>query len=107
MPTIEYDDPLDDEALEWFRFRLRTEGNIVMGFALQYETTVEGKRVPVVRYDMAHGFAHRDRYNIKGKEIEKQPLPEHITLKEAVAFAEHDIRSNWSSYRADFFKDQP
>src|SRR5215216_3596816 len=106
MPTTEYEDPLDDEALEWFRFRVRTEGNAVAGFALQYETTVEGRRVPVVRYDMAHGFAHRDLYNLKGNEIEKLPLPEHFSIKETIAFAEHDIRDNWPHYRAEFFKDQ-
>ena len=39
---------------------------------MQYETRLEGKWFPVVRYDTEHGFAHRDLLDKKG---DKQKTP--------------------------------
>ena len=72
----------------------------VLSFVVQYETKVEEKWLPVVRYDTRHGFAHRDLLDKKG---EKQKTP--ILAKdysEALTFAEYDIKSNWKMYKQHF-----
>lgn len=45
----------------------------LMFFRVQYETQIGNVWYPVVRYDTAHGFAHRDILNLKG-EVKKNPI---------------------------------
>ena len=58
----------------------------------------------VVRYDTAHGFAHRDLIWPSGK-VDKTPLFMQ-TFNEALDFAEADLRSNWESYVENYLKEQ-
>jgi hypothetical protein len=106
MPTIEFNAPLDEEGLEWIRYRFTTERGQVMTFTIQYETTVGDERMPVVRYDNAHGFAHRDLLDRRGRIIAKHPLVGAPTPKEALQIGERDILEHWLSYRQRFFGDQ-
>ena len=53
-------------------FHIQEKGKIVF-FRIQYETKIQNTWYPVIRYDSAHGFAHRDVLNIRG-EIIKTPL---------------------------------
>lgn len=41
--------------------RIWLEAGRVRRFEVQYQTTIGGELLPVVRYDTAHGFAHRDQ----------------------------------------------
>ena len=107
MPPHDFDVPLDDAALEWIRYRFTTQGADVTVFTVQYETTIDGERVPVVRYDTAHGFAHRDRMNRQGEEIRKETVGEGLSLKEALNLGEQDIKANWPRYREEFFRGTP
>ncbi len=52
----------------------------VLGFVVQYETKLEGKWLPVVRYDTQHGFAHRDLLDRRGRKQRLQFL-QRITVK--------------------------
>lgn len=106
MPTREFDAPLDDAGLEWIRYRFTTEGGQVTAFAIQYETTVADRRMPVVRYDGAHDFAHRDLLNRAGGLVEKLPLAGDPSFREALQIGERDIRANWPRYRRNFLGDQ-
>lgn len=76
-----------------------TEG-IVTGFVVQYEALIENEWRPVVRYDTAHGFAHRDLLH-PGGDTEKQPLylP---SLNLALTFAIQDLKMLWTRYRAGY-----
>jgi hypothetical protein len=56
----------------------------------------------VVRYDTAHGFSHRDQYDIRGTAI-KTPLFI-LNYNQALTFAESDLKANWKVYRERFFK---
>ena len=103
MPTTAFDAPLDDEGLEWIRYRFTTEAGKVTTFTIQYETTVAGERKPVVRYDYAHGFAHRDILDRGGRVISKHRLADVPTPKEALQTGERDILQNWQRYRQRFF----
>ena len=101
MPYREYEVPLDDEAREWLRLRITTEGGGVVAFTAQYETTLEDKRTPVARYDGAHGHAHRDLLDRRGRVINKRWLPGNPTYKEALEIGRRDLQANWRRYRAD------
>ena len=59
---------------------------------------------PVVRYDTAHGFAHRDLIAPNGT-IDKTPLFLHA-FNEALDFSEADLRSNWKNYIAQYLKEE-
>lgn len=106
MPVIEYATELDDTGLEWLRMRIETKDGRVMGFLVQYETTVTGERVPVVRYDTAHGFTHRDRLNRRGELVDKRRLGGDPPLNEALSTGVQDLRANWRRYRQDYFGDE-
>lgn len=55
----------------------------------------------MVRYDCAHDFAHRDRYNLKG-ERKKEDLQ--MSYENALTFADDDIDDNWEVYRERFLR---
>jgi len=80
---------------------VRSRGRIV-SFTVQYEIHWHGEWLPVVRYDTAHGFSHRDQYNVDGKVI-KTPLLISDN-NQALTFAEFDLKANWQVYRERFFK---
>lgn len=103
MPEIMFEAPLDNDELDWFRFRLTTVGGQVRTFVVQYETMLNGRRVAVTRYDNAHGFCHRDVLDQGGNVIDKQPIPG--SPAEVVNLGEQDIRSNWRRYRRQFHGD--
>jgi hypothetical protein len=107
LTEIDYQDALDDAAQEWRRVRIWTQSGQVVRFAIQYETTIAGKRHPVVRYDTAHGFAHRDRLDRRGRVIAKDVLGDGLSLSDALLLAERDVRQNWQRYRRDFFEGRP
>jgi hypothetical protein len=78
----------------------------VTAFAIQYETTVAGRRQPVVRYDSTHGFAHRDLLDRRGQLLEKTPLVGNPPFAKALQIGEQDIRANWRRYRRDFLGEE-
>lgn len=100
MPEIDYDAPLDDDGLEWIRFRIVTVGGQVVSFMVQYETTVGDQRLPVVRYDNSHGFCHRDWLDRRGNVVEKQRLPGSPAV--VLNVGKQDIQDYWERYRAAF-----
>jgi hypothetical protein len=56
----------------------------------------------VARYDAAHGYAHRDTLDRRGREIMKVVMAEDLSLDAALARAERDLRQNWQRYRQGF-----
>lgn len=67
---------------------------------VQYETFIERKWHPVIRYDTAHGFPHVDKIHPDGT-VEKISL---LTkdLGEALTFADQDIDENWDRYKQQY-----
>ena len=82
-------------------YHVRFRRNI-LSFVVQYETRLEGKWLPVVRYDTRHGFAHRDLLDKKGKKLKTPMFTDDYS--EALTFAECDIQSNWRIYKQRFLK---
>lgn len=69
---------------------------------VQLEVEVEeGVWKPVIRYDCAHDFAHRDRYNLQG-DSDKDELP--LNYMEALDLADRDINANWDIYQERFLQ---
>lgn len=102
MPEIDFEVPLDDTYLEWMRVRFSTLRGKVTTFMVQYETTFAGRRVPVVRYDNAHGFVHRDLLNRRGQLIAKTRLENDPDSSVALNIGEPDILDNWPHYLEQF-----
>lgn len=72
---------------------LRIDEGRIVGFVVQYETFVAGEWKPVVRYDTAHGFAHKDLLAPTG-EVEKK-ISVSFGYNDALTNAELDIKMNW------------
>lgn len=77
-------------------------GRRIVYFRVQYETLVGCDWQVVVRYDTAHGFAHRDLVTKDGNII-KTPLFI-VDYKEALIFAESDLKANWEIYKERFLR---
>jgi len=81
MHEIEYLFYLTAGETDRLRVTARKDKSEILQFVVQYETVISGEWRPVVRYDTAHGFAHKDVMKANG-EIVKQPLFfERITLR--------------------------
>jgi hypothetical protein len=74
----------------------------VLEFVEQYETRFNEKWVAVVRYDTAHGFAHRDVLRPDGRAV-KIRLAE-TDFNEAMTLAIQDLKANWQGYKTNFLR---
>jgi hypothetical protein len=80
----------------------KTDKGDVVAFMVQLEVeSKEGIWKPVIRYDCAHDFAHRDRYNFKGEQ-DKQELA--LSYGESLDLADRDINDNWDIYQDRFLR---
>lgn len=77
----------------------REKGNI-LSFTVQYEALIHNKWYPIIRYDTAHGFAHKDVLHPDGS-VDKQPLyfPNYNL---AFTYAIQDIKSLWQWYKQGY-----
>lgn len=55
----------------------------------------------MIRYDSSHGFAHIDQYRLNGIQVKKEL---HLSLSEALTFADEDIKENWKVYQKRFLE---
>lgn len=102
VKEISYQKFLDSDELEKLRMKIIVEKGKVINMVVQYETFFNSKWIPVVRYDCAHGFFHRDVL-FPGGEKEKQTI--NITsLEDALNYAEQDIKDRWGFYKERYMK---
>lgn len=101
MKVTEYVIPLGSDGRRR-TYHKRLQNNIVE-FVVQYELFIEGRWYPVVRYDTAHGFAHKDIVTFSGG-VTKHELP-FADYNLALTFAEKDLKENWLRYRENFLKE--
>jgi len=96
----EFTKELTPDGDDRLRIRINTERGKIVDIVVQYESRVKEKWYPIVRYDCSHGFFHRDILTPKGEKI-KQAIP--ITnLKDALTYAEQDIKDRWEWYKENF-----
>lgn len=88
--------PLDKETRLILRNLFRIDKKSVTGFVVQMEIrcTEEGKEIwkPVVRYDHAHGFIHRDLIASDGSKTKCKLATQNT--KDAIVLAVEEIREN-------------
>lgn len=65
---------------------------------VQYEAEINGEWVAIVRYDMAHGYLHRDLMHPDGTR-EKRAI-HHTSLADALTRALDYVQTHWEFYRA-------
>lgn len=100
MPLKEdvFEYPLDGQLRHFLRVCRRFGKNGVEDFVVIYFFVEGDERVPLVTFDLAHGFAHRDlRFLPLGDKRRKRGLPQK-PLKELLEFAIADIHMNWMNY---------
>lgn len=102
MKEIAYQVFLDADGLEKLRIRFHTDRGKLLDVVVQYESFINNKWVPVIRYDCSHGFFHRDVVYPGG---EKEKLSINITnLEDALNYAEQDIKDRWEFYKERYLK---
>ena len=99
LPETNYTLPVGSDTR--IRHYHRTQARKVVEFSVQLEIEIHNEWRPVIRYDTAHGFAHIDRYNVRGR-AKKERLA--LNFGEALTRAEREIKQNWSVYRERFLR---
>jgi hypothetical protein len=85
------------------RVRHVKTGGKITEFVVQYEIFVDGQWYPVVRYDTAHGYAHRDLLHADGRKEKTTLMFKDLNL--CLTYAEHDLRLNWRNYSDQYLKE--
>jgi hypothetical protein len=75
--------------------------------ANQLECWIDGRWRPAVRYDTAHGGAHRDVLDWFGRVVRKDWMPTEVDYNDALRQAEADVIGRAEAYRAEFLRRKP
>jgi hypothetical protein len=75
----------------------------IVVFRIQLEIFVRDEWDAVVRYDTAHGKAHRDVLHPNGSQ--SKDWFEDYTIEEVLTIGQKDILENWSAYRDRFVQE--
>lgn len=95
MRTVEFRRLFDDENAARVRFQL--DRNRIILFVVQLECFIKEEWIPIVRYDTAHGFAHRDLMHPARPPEKKEIQVEDFNA--GLTFALQDLATNWKKYR--------
>lgn len=99
----EYTKILDKFGKERIRIKLEIEKGKVIDFVFQYESYIQDKWREIVRYDVAHGFFHRDFINPNSN---NEKIKIGISdMKTALTYAEQDIKDKWEFYKTKYLKE--
>ena len=79
----------------------------VTDFTVQLECWIDGGWRPVVRYDTAHGHAHRDLLDWAGRVVGKDWMPANLNFNDALRQAEDDVVAFAETYRSEFLRRKP
>ncbi len=74
--------------------------NRILRFTVQLEIFHGGSWLPVVRYDNAHGFCHRDTLRPDGSQDKTGIFVG--DLNETFTFAIEELRLNWEAHRSRY-----
>jgi len=94
MPEKEYFLFLDIDTRK--RHYHKFEGGKITEFVVQLEIKLQGKWRVIIRYDCAHGFAHKDCYNKAGR---NRKINLYLDYNDALTLADDDINDNWELYK--------
>jgi len=94
MDEREFFIPLPDAGL---RVRYLKDRGRILRFVVQLEALIDQLWTPVVRYDNAHHFVHRDDLKPDGSQIKTPPMA-FANNEDAFNFALQDLRTNFRYY---------
>ncbi len=104
MPEREFLIYLDPETrLCRYRHYHVSKGKEIVEFRIQLEILVDEEWHSIVRYDTAHGKAHRDILHPNDKQI--KDWFEGYSVEEVLTIGQKDIMENWNTYREQFIKE--
>ena len=93
---------LGNQFKDRIRVRFEKDKGGILDLVIQYEAMINGKWMPIVRYDCAHGFFHRDLLYPNGdKEKKAIEVPD---LKYGFTFARQDLEDKWVWYKEQYLK---
>lgn len=95
MDEREFFIPLPDTAALRVRY-LKDRGRILR-FVVQLETLIDQVWTPIVRYDNAHQFVHRDDLKPDGSQVKTPPMA-FANNEDAFNFVLQDFRTNYRFY---------
>lgn len=84
------------------RIKISLDIGKVIDVVVQYESLFQEKWNPIVRYDCAHGYFHRDIIFPDGEQ-EKQVIAIE-KLEDALSYAEQELKDRWEWYKQRYFK---
>ncbi|MBI5638990.1 MAG: hypothetical protein HZA17_01060 [Nitrospirae bacterium] len=102
MGNKEFTKELSPDGDDRLRIRIEIEKGAIKDIVVQYESKIRGKWYAIVRYDCSHGFFHRDVMVPRGETI-KQAI-QISNLKDALTYAEQDLKDRWEWYKERFKK---
>ena len=82
------------------RCRYRRWKRRILGFTVQLEIFHADKWFPIVRYDNAHGFCHRDTLHPDGSQEKTRVFAGDVN--ETFTYAVYELRTNWEAYRGRY-----
>ena len=81
---------------------MKIEKGELIDVVYQYETLIEDNWTPIVRYDCAHGFFHRDILKPNGEKEKNEIVIDN--LKSASKYAQQDLKDRWEWYKERYVK---
>lgn len=93
-----------NELGDLMRVSFGKDSGAIVRFSVQDEAMIAGELKPVVRYDTAHGFAHRDLLFWDGSTRHWDRMSERPSYRESLSDAIQDIKTSWRRYRDDFLR---
>ncbi len=100
MNEIRYISDLSTNLQNRMRVVAEKERGKILKFTVQYEAFLSNQWCPIVRYDTAHGFAHRDVMHPNAP-AEKQSI-NFTDYNQVFTYAIQDIKHSWKQYRARY-----
>ena len=100
MQKIEYVYFLTSDMKDRLRVSAQKEKKKILEFMVQCEALIGDIWQPIIRYDTAHGFAHKDIMHPSGM-IDKQPLY-FDSYNMALTYATLDLKRFWRKYRETY-----
>ncbi len=94
-------DILPDEVR--MRCAYKRRGKRIVQYSVQLEIQHAGRWQPVLRYDNAHGFCHRDIIHPDGTQ-DKTPVLSG-GANETFTYAIDDLRTNWEAHKIRFLRE--
>ncbi len=97
----EYSFPLDNEGKNLIRV-IKVYSKGLVDITVVYYTIKEGRAIPLVTYDMTHGFAHRDIRYLPKKDKRRKKEIKTKSIEEFLDIAIDDILKNWRRYLREY-----